>query len=199
MHLLVLKIREWDLALLYKTDRLCICKNNRELLKKKKKKSRYFCCSKSLVIRIQLGVIIKLTKNTETRFEHFIWEKFCFLCQPDLKDYIHVVISKHGNTGTRYRRHPGANLWVIVLGSQKLNRQDFRADGIYIWSYIYICIWIFIFLKSILFIKFTLLMLILYYLWFSFGSHRITFLLQVFYFLSFFNLQFQGKKNLLIC
>ena len=40
--------------------------------KKKKRESRYFYCSKSLVTRIQLGVIIKLTKHTETRFKHFI-------------------------------------------------------------------------------------------------------------------------------
>lgn len=40
--------------------------------KKKKKESRYFYCSKSLVTRIQLGVIIKLTKHTETRFKHLI-------------------------------------------------------------------------------------------------------------------------------
>ena len=38
----------------------------------KKKENRYFYCNKSLVTRIQLGVIIKLTKHTETRFKHFI-------------------------------------------------------------------------------------------------------------------------------
>lgn len=71
--------------LLHKTDRLWICKNNRELLKKRR--NRYFGHSKSLVTRIQIGVIIKLTKHTETILKHLFREKCSVLCQPDLKDY----------------------------------------------------------------------------------------------------------------
>lgn len=128
--------------LLYKTDGLWICKNNRELVKRKKKKdSRYFYCSKSLVTRTQLGVIIKLTKHTETRLKHFIWEKFCFFCQPDLKAYIHVVISKYWNTGWRQTEK--------ISWSKSLGHRLLKAEQAILWGrwniHTITYIWIFIF------------------------------------------------------
>lgn len=69
MYSVALKIREYGLVLLHKAHRLWICKNNREI---KKRRSGYFCCSKSLVTRIQLGVIIKLRKHTEIALRYLI-------------------------------------------------------------------------------------------------------------------------------
>lgn len=78
--------------LLHKTDRLWICKNNREL---RKWRSGYFCCSKSLVTRIQLGVIMKLTKHTETALTHIPHlEKFVASAK-QISRIIHVVNSKY--------------------------------------------------------------------------------------------------------
>lgn len=156
--------------LLPKTGRLWICKNNRTLPKKKGGGwDSYFCCSRSILTRIQLGFWVTLTKNIENILKCLMWEKPVSFVN-EICRIIPVVNGKPWNTIRGHGRYPGASLLVMVLGSWKLCRQDCRCGNIHLYTHCHVYAMRMIMcldphlLESILFLKVTLSMLILYYL-----------------------------------